>query len=110
MSERFSFNHDKMKDNKKKEIYDRLEKVKSELEKEIDINETPDMISLKLKNQDGGERERWFMKSEKLPLNDGYVKLVDLVEASARYPHLPLAEAIKKLEKERKNNEDKKGD
>jgi len=102
MFERFSFNRDKLKKDDKKEVYKRLEKTEADLGREFKTDETPDMIALELENNDGGNKKRWFMKAKEFPLNDGYVKLPDMLEAVAKHPDASLTEAIEMLKKEKK--------
>ena len=102
MFDRFTFSGDKLGKDEKKRLYKRLEKTEADLGKELKTKETPDMIAVELEKKDGGKSEHYFMKWEELPLNDGYVKLEDAIEASVKFPDLTLLEAVKKLKAEKK--------
>ncbi|RJQ26638.1 hypothetical protein C4565_06630 [Candidatus Parcubacteria bacterium] len=102
MFDRFTFDRDKLNKDDKKEVYKRLEKTEADLGRELETDETPDMIALELECADGGEKKHWFMKTKELPLNDGYVKLADMLEATAKFPDVSLTEAVKKLKTEKK--------
>ena len=106
MFEAKKFNFDKLDKNAKKKLYDQLERTEGELGRELKIEETPDMIGLELDGEEGEKKKRWFMKMEDFPVDDGYEKLEDVIEASAKFPNLPISEAVKKI-KELRN---KKGD
>lgn len=102
MFDHFSFERDKLKKDDKKEVYKRLEQTEADLGKELKTDETPDMIAMELENKDGGKKKHWFMKAKELPLNDGYVKLTDILEAVAKHPDASLTEAVEILKKEKK--------
>ena len=102
MFDRFTFDRDKLKKDEKKEVYKRFEKIEADLGEELKNDETPDMIALELEGADGGKKKNWFMKAKELPLNDGYVKLADMLEAVAKHPDLSLTDAVKELKKENK--------
>ncbi|TSC52689.1 MAG: hypothetical protein LiPW41_59 [Parcubacteria group bacterium LiPW_41] len=102
MFDHFSFGMDKLKKEDKKEVYKRFEKTEADLGRKLKNDETPDMIALELEKADGGKKKHWFMKAKELPLNDGYVKLADMLEAVAKHPDVSLTEAVKELKKEKK--------
>ena len=102
MFEAKKFNFDKLDKNAKKKLYSQIKKTEGELGRDLGFEETADMVAIKLEAEDGGERKRWFMKMEELPIGDGYEKLEDVIEASAKFPNLTTKEAIKKLKIEKK--------
>ncbi len=102
MFEAKKFNFDKLDKNAKKKLYSQIKKTEGELGRDLGFEETADMVAIKLEAEDGGERKRWFMKMEEFPVGDGYEKLEDMLEASAKYPDLSLTEAVERLKKEKK--------
>lgn len=102
MFERSTFTGDKLGKDKKKKLYKQFEKIEMDLCRELKSEETADMIAIELEKKDGGTSKRHFMKWENIPLNDGYVKLEDAIEASAKFPDISLSDAVKKFRAENK--------
>jgi len=102
MFEKHNFKRDKLSEEDKKKVEKRLNETGAELGKELKVEETPDMIAMELESKDGEKKKRWFMKSKEIALNDGYEKLEDMLEASAKFPDLSLTEAVKKLKAQKK--------
>ena len=95
------FGNEKLAPETDEKIHETIREVADEMELEVDIEETPDMLSLKVKDKGGDEHKMGFMKMNEggIPIEGTWRPLGEVVEARLRFPNDDVSEAVEKFEK-----------
>jgi len=105
--QRESFLPEKISQELRAKIFERVEKIKKEIDYDFEFLETPDSFIIKRKDENGKEKEIYFTKVNSALLiksKDGLLTpypLEDVIEAYLRFPDDDFSEALKKLKKKK---------
>jgi len=82
-------------------IKEAVDRVRSQFGIDAEVEETPDIVLIKLKNADGSvARTIGLMKDEHLPINGHRTPVERIVEARMRFPNMDVEDAVAQIGKE----------